>query len=76
MDFEAWWQQHGQFCRAGGGQYEKTFAFHAWEAAHDECARLCDELDDDPDHLHPNDCAHAIRLRSNAALTGSPEAQP
>src|SRR5574337_1056676 len=31
--FEEWWQAHGQFCRAGGGDYEKTFAFRAWEAA-------------------------------------------
>jgi len=31
--FEAWWDSHGQFCRAGGGGYEKTFAFRAWEAA-------------------------------------------
>lgn len=28
--FEAWWTNHGQFCRAGGGQYEKTFANAAW----------------------------------------------
>ncbi len=32
-DFHAWWDSHGQFCRAGGGDYEKTFAFRAWEAA-------------------------------------------
>jgi hypothetical protein len=31
--FEAWWESEGQFCRAGGGEYEKTFAFRAWEAA-------------------------------------------
>jgi hypothetical protein len=31
--FEAWWSEHGQFCRAGGGDYEKTFAYRAWEAA-------------------------------------------
>lgn len=32
-EFEAWWQEHGQFCRAGGGDYEKTFAYRAWQAA-------------------------------------------
>ena len=32
-EFEQWWEKHGQFCRAGGGDYEKTFAFRAWEAA-------------------------------------------
>ncbi|HET6890512.1 MAG TPA: hypothetical protein VFH31_05370 [Pyrinomonadaceae bacterium] len=31
--FEAWWKAHGQYCRAGGGEYEKTFAFRAWVAA-------------------------------------------
>jgi hypothetical protein len=34
-DFEAWWSDHGQFCRAGGGDYEKTFAYRAWNAARD-----------------------------------------
>jgi len=33
MTFDEWWEKHGQFCRAGGGDYEKTFAFRAWEAA-------------------------------------------
>lgn len=32
-DFETWWQAEGQFSRAGGGDYEKTFAFNAWRAA-------------------------------------------
>ena len=32
-DFETWWQQEGQFGRAGGGDYEKTFAFNSWNAA-------------------------------------------
>ena len=31
--FEAWWETHGQFCRAGGGDYEKTFAYRAYQAA-------------------------------------------
>lgn len=31
--FEAWWAKEGQFCRAGGGDYEKTFAHSAWQAA-------------------------------------------
>jgi hypothetical protein len=31
--FEQWWEEHGQFCRAGGGAYEKTFAYRAWHAA-------------------------------------------
>lgn len=31
--FETWWETEGQFSRSGGGQYEKTFAFNAWQAA-------------------------------------------
>lgn len=31
--FEKWWNDHGEYCRAGGGIYEKTFAFRAYEAA-------------------------------------------
>ena len=31
--FEEWWEREGQFSRAGGGQYEKTFAWNAWCAA-------------------------------------------
>lgn len=30
--FELWWANEGQFCRAGGGEYEKTFAFRGYEA--------------------------------------------
>jgi len=26
-----------------------------------ECVKLCGELDSHPDHLHPGDCADAIR---------------
>ena len=33
--FEAWWESSGQFCRSGGGAYEKTFAYTAWLAALD-----------------------------------------
>ncbi|WP_114969394.1 hypothetical protein [Rhodoferax ferrireducens] len=32
-EFEAWWQTDGQYSRAGGGDYEKTFAFNAWQAS-------------------------------------------
>lgn len=28
--FEAWWEDEGQYHRAGGGDYEKTFAWFAW----------------------------------------------
>lgn len=32
-EFEKWWESDGQYCRAGGGSYEKTFAYRAYEAA-------------------------------------------
>ena len=31
--FEKWWQEEGQYCRAGGSDYEKTFAYRAFDAA-------------------------------------------
>lgn len=31
-DFEAWWKKEGQYCRAGGGDYEKTFAYRAYQS--------------------------------------------
>ena len=38
--FEAWWVSDGQYCRAGGGSYEKTFAYRAYEAALADVTRL------------------------------------
>ena len=38
-----------------------------WDAAQvserEECARICDELDNHQDHLHPCDCAEHIRQK-------------
>lgn len=30
QQFDSWWEQHGEYLRAGGGNYERTFAWHAW----------------------------------------------
>ncbi|XCY72549.1 hypothetical protein QLG25_18230 [Pseudomonas sp. CBR-F] len=38
--FEKWWEEDGQYCRAGGGSYEKTFAYRAYEAALGDVTRL------------------------------------
>jgi len=38
--FEKWWEEDGQYCRAGGGSYEKTFAYRAYEACLDATAAL------------------------------------
>ena len=43
MSFDEWWQAHGQYCRAGGGEYEKTFAFRAWEAATSRCTAIVEQ---------------------------------
>lgn len=32
-EFRTWWEDHGQFVRAGGGPYESSFAYRAWESA-------------------------------------------
>ena len=54
--FEAWWEAHGQYCRAGGGEYEKTFAFSAWEAATAaECERICTAIKAEDDHCADGD---------------------
>ncbi|GGJ06170.1 hypothetical protein [Halopseudomonas pertucinogena] len=39
-EFRAWWEQHGQFCRAGGGDYERTFAFEAWRHLYPKLMKL------------------------------------
>lgn len=75
--FEAWWEAHGQHCRAGGGEYEKTFAFRAWEAAtkaeREACATLVGCVGDDweqaGDMIKVWACDYledAIRGRSNS----------
>lgn len=34
VPFENWWSKHGEFVRAGGGEYEKCFAYAAFKAAY------------------------------------------
>ncbi len=31
--FDAWWEDHGCLVRSGGGQYERSFAWEAWNYA-------------------------------------------
>ena len=67
--FEAWWAKHGQFCRAGGGEYEKTFAFRAWQAATTaERDRICAAIKAEDDHcadgdymMDSDDCIKVVR---------------
>lgn len=43
--FDKWWEDHGQYVRAGGGQYEILFAFSAWQAARAMPADLMQRFD-------------------------------
>lgn len=76
MEFETWWKEQGQFHRAGGGEYEKTFAWGAWNAALTEAATACDVLAKSYDNEHnrslgtaedmasiAEDCAEEIRSK-------------
>jgi len=60
-DFAAWWEEHGQYLRAGGGQYEITFAYeaakHFYAAGMERAAEICDH----PDAIDADDCAALIR---------------
>lgn len=31
VDFNAWWEKEGVYLRAGGGEYEKSFAWASWK---------------------------------------------
>ena len=62
-DFETWWAEHGQYCRAGGGDYEKTFAFRAWEAARNAVPAPAET----PTHVTPEPVAWAAH-RSNGVI--------
>ena len=71
--FEAWWEREGQFCRAGGGDYEKTFAFSAWNARATQASAPADPavliermrtLESD----HGPDGWPAVRMRDISAL--------
>lgn len=56
-EFEQWWDAHGQYVRAGGGQYEISFAFAAWQH---QSARIA-ELEAQTAHM-----ADLVELANNA----------
>lgn len=72
MNFENWWRSKYP---TDVGEIEFRLLLEAWGAAkveeREDCAAICDALDSDPDHLHPCDCAEAIRAKRpsiNSAL--------
>lgn len=61
--FEAWWSQEGQYVRAGGGDYEKCFAYAAWNfaIAHDRqqsCEPVGWMYEDELPHGYPYDAMY------------------
>lgn len=65
-EFTTWWEKEGRFVRAGGGQYEISFAFEAWQQSRrealEEAADLCDQLWNR--YGDADECADAIRALS------------
>lgn len=39
-EFATWWEDHGQYIRAGGGNYEKSFAYGAYRDALEMVAKM------------------------------------
>ncbi|MFU7257610.1 hypothetical protein ACM742_07695 [Pseudomonas aeruginosa] len=60
--FAEWWEEEGQYCRAGGGDYERTFAFQAWRHLYPLLLQARAALA----HDEQEQAAHEIRLLANA----------
>ena len=43
-EFDQWWEYEGQYQRAGGGQYERTFAWWAWLNREQKQQAIIDDL--------------------------------
>jgi hypothetical protein len=43
-EFNQWWENEGQYQRAGGGQYERTFAWWAWLNREQKQQAIIDDL--------------------------------
>jgi hypothetical protein len=43
-EFDQWWESEGQYQRAGGGQYERTFAWWAWLNREQKQQAIIDDL--------------------------------
>ena len=43
-EFDQWWENEGQYQRAGGGQYERTFAWWAWLNQEQKQQAIIDQL--------------------------------
>lgn len=43
-EFDQWWESEGQYQRAGGGQYERSFAWWAWLNQEQKQQAIIDDL--------------------------------
>lgn len=43
-EFDQWWENEGQYQRAGGGQYERSFAWWAWLNRQQKQKAIIDDL--------------------------------
>ena len=43
-EFDQWWEDEGQYQRAGGGQYERSFAWWAWLNREQKQQAIIDDL--------------------------------
>lgn len=43
-EFDQWWEDEGQYQRAGGGQYERSFAWWAWLSREQKQQAIIDNL--------------------------------
>jgi hypothetical protein len=48
----------------------RKFIEQAVTVEREACAKLCDDLDNEGDGIYGNECAYAIRMRSNVQIEG------
>lgn len=70
MKFQEWFNSAPHRAKYDNDHPAYLAAQEAWQAAHEACAKVCDELiadtpDNDPDSDAIGACAIAIRARSN-----------
>lgn len=54
-DFEYWWETEGQYNRAGGSDYEKTFAWEAWNHQQEKINKALKLIKDWEDQTYRDD---------------------
>ena len=57
-DFDSWWENEGQYNRAGGSNYEKTFAWEAWNHKDKEVKELQSKIERVLEYLEGESADH------------------